>query len=613
MIGRRYGDRYEVSRELGSGGMAEVYLARDDQLGRNIALKVMHPEYARDRSFIERFRREAQAAARLNDPRVVSIYDWGSDDGTYYIVMEYVDGRTLREILQQDGRIEPDRAAEIAADICGALHLAHEQGIVHRDVKTGNIIVTQGRQTKVTDFGIARAATETGQTVTQTGTVIGTAAYLSPEQAQGMSVDGRSDIYSAAVVLYEMLTGEVPFKGDTPVAIAYKHVTEYPRPPSSINPGLPEELDAIVMKGLAKNPDNRYQTAEEMAGDLRSFLRGEPVEATPVLADQDTIVTSRTDRTAVVGGVPVNDATTVMPPMAGARGRRGLVYTLTFLLFLGIIVAVIALIYSLLSSGERVAVPRVIEKPYEEAKRILEEEGFEVVQGPDRSHDTIPPGLVMLQSPADGQKAPKGSPVTLTVSLGPLQTEIPNVAGKSEQDAEQALLAANLKKGGVRREPSDTVPEGQVVGTDPAAGQTVKRDSSVTLIISSGKRRVKVPNVVGISEEAARERLLNVGLEVKTTKVCQTSENDNRVLDQNPNANEEVGEGTEVTITVNDTQVVPNVIDQTEASARSELEQAGFLVEVTRGPGPDRVTRQDPDQGLAACAGNVVRIRVGTV
>lgn len=613
MIGRRYGDRYEVSRELGSGGMAEVYLARDEQLGRNIALKVMHSEYARDRSFIERFRREAQAAARLNDPRVVSIYDWGSDNGTYYIVMEYVDGQTLREILHSEGRLESNRAAEIAADICDALHIAHEQGIVHRDIKTANIIVTHGRQTKVTDFGIARAATETGQTVTQTGTVIGTAAYLSPEQAQGMPVDGRSDIYSAAVVLYEMLTGEVPFKGDTPVAIAYKHVTQHPKPPSAINPTIPEELDAIVMKGLAKNPENRFQTAEEMGRDLRNFLRGDPVEATPVLADQDTIVTRRTDRTAVIGGVPVDDATTVLPATTASRGRRGLVYTLTFLLFLGIIVAVIALVYSLLSSGPTVAVPGVVGKTFDEAKQILEDEDFVVVRGPDRSHETIAAGLVMLQSPPDGQKAPKGSPVTLTVSLGPLQTEVPNVAGKSEQEAEEVLLDANLKKGGVRREPSDTVPEGQVIGTDPAAGQTVNRDTSVTLIISSGKRTVKVPNVVGISEEAARERLLNAGLEVKTVKVCQTGDNDNRVLDQNPDANEEVGEGTEVTITVNDTQIVPNVIDQTEASARAELEQAGFLVEVTRRPGPDRVTRQDPDQGIPACAGSVVKITVGTL
>ncbi|MGH2694455.1 MAG: Stk1 family PASTA domain-containing Ser/Thr kinase, partial [Actinomycetota bacterium] len=296
-----YGDRYAVIERVGSGGMAEVYRARDELLGREVAVKVLSERFASDRSFVERFRREAQSAASLSHPNIVSLYDYGADNGTYFIVMEYIDGRPLSDVIEEEGPLLPERAAEIAADVAKALARAHDAGLVHRDVKPSNIMITTSGQTKVTDFGIARALTRGDQTVTQTGMVMGTAAYLSPEQAQGNPVDARSDIYSLGCVLSQMLTGSPPFTGDTPLSIAYKHVRENPTPPSAVNSDVPRDLDAIVFKAMAKNPDNRYQSSSELAGDLDRFLAGQTVHATPILSDE-TAVAPTVSETRVLEG-----------------------------------------------------------------------------------------------------------------------------------------------------------------------------------------------------------------------------------------------------------------------------------------------------------------------
>src|SRR3984893_1517479 len=282
LAGRVFSSRYEIQREVAQGGMAEVYLARDRLLDRPVALKALFPEYAREPSFVERFRREAQAAANLNHPNIVAIYDWGQESGTYFIVMEYVEGRSLRELIHTEGTIEPGQAADIAAEIASALAFAHRSGVVHRDVKPGNVLLTQSGTVKVTDFGIARAGT--GDGLTQTGSVMGTATYFSPEQAQGLAVDGRSDVYSVGVVLYELVCGVAPFAGDSPVSVAYKHVRADPVPPSRRNPDVPQALEQIIMSALAKDPEHRYQSADDLRADLLRFRRGRPLAAAPVTA-----------------------------------------------------------------------------------------------------------------------------------------------------------------------------------------------------------------------------------------------------------------------------------------------------------------------------------------
>lgn len=604
MSGKTYGGRYEVRETIASGGMAEVFLAHDALLGREVAIKILHPEFARDKSFIERFRREAQAAASLNDPGIVSVFDWGSDDGTQFIVMEHVKGKTLRELIESEGPLTRERAVEIASDVCSALSQAHEKGIVHRDIKPANIAITVGGQTKVMDFGIARAASSEGQTVTQTGTIIGTANYLSPEQAQGHPVDVRSDIYSVGVVLYEMLTQEVPFKADTPVAIAYKHVKEDPVPPSRMNPEVPAELDAIVMKALAKNPANRYQSSAEMRSDLQRILRGEKVMATPLLPP---------DQTTMMGPV---DQTTVLPvPATGevSRRRKAIAYALIFTLFLSIIVlAVMGLFRLFASTGPQVEIPSVVNKPQEEAFRILKREGLKGEVVAREESESVPEGSVISQSPEDGRKATKGDTVELTVSKGPSRVAVPELIGKTQPEAEALLKEAGLGLGAVREEFSETTELGKIISQDPAEGEKVDRGRTVDITLSGGKESVRVPNVEGLDEARAKESLADAGLVAEIIERCQTDEKDGKVLQQEPRPRTEVAKGSTVKLTVNRAPVVPSVIGQTEASATKDLQDAGFTVEVIRVPGnSDRVKDQSPESGKSQCKGDTVTITVG--
>ncbi|MGH2733781.1 MAG: Stk1 family PASTA domain-containing Ser/Thr kinase, partial [Actinomycetota bacterium] len=611
--GTLYGGRYEVSAPIASGGMAEVFLARDRLLGRQVALKVLHPEYARDRAFIERFRREAQAAASLNDPKVVSIYDWGSEDGTHYIVMEYVQGRSLKELIQREGPLPPERALEIAADVCTALGLAHRQGIVHRDVKSANIMVTPARETKVTDFGIARASVDAGRTVTQAGMVIGTASYLSPEQAQGLAVDARSDVYSVGVVLYEMLTGAVPFKGDTPVAIAYKHVKVDPAAPSGLNRKIPPALDAVVMKALAKNPDNRYQSAEEMRQDLQRLLAGHPVQATPLLpTDRTTTMAAAADRTTVLPGASAG----FPPPTDTSARRKGLMYALLFLLFLSIVVGAGSLVFRIFSQGsETVEVPKVTGKPLDLARREIEAAGLSVRERREPS-DTVAPDHVIEQDPEDGRKVSPDSLVELVISTGPEQVVVPDVRGKTREEALRLLEEARLRAGPPRTEFSADVEEGRVIRQDPAPGERVDPGRSVDLTVSAGKDTVAVPDVTGIEEEAARRFLVDRGLKMVSQDGCEVGRRPDVVLTQSPVAGEKVAKDSEVTITVNRARAVPNVMGMTEAEATQRLQAAGFKVESKpkneNGPpvlfNSGKVVKQDPSPGQLACQGDTVTI-----
>ncbi len=457
-----YGGRYEVLGRAGAGGMAEVYRARDELLGREVALKVLSERFAHDSSFIERFRREAQSAANLSHPNIVSLYDYGSDDGSYFIVMEYIDGQAVSEIIASEAPLLPERAADIASDVAGALQRAHTAGLVHRDIKPGNIMITSNGQTKVTDFGIARALGHGEQTMTQTGMVIGTASYLSPEQAQGNPVDARSDVYSLGCVLYEMLTGRVPFAGDTPLSIAYKHVREEAQPPSRLNPDVPAELDAITLKALAKNPDNRYDSASKMQEDLQRFLSGQKVLATPLLNEATTVA-------APVGGTEVLRRPDTAYP-AQARGGRGagfwILLSLLILALFGLVAW--ALFNNLLdnppSGAARVQVPALVGEDVARARALLEERGLESTVT-RRASAGREENTVLNQDPRPGVRVERGSEVALIVSSGAPQTDVPGLRGESLESATQLLQDAGLRLGGQEEQASDDFDPGVVIST----------------------------------------------------------------------------------------------------------------------------------------------------
>jgi beta-lactam-binding protein with PASTA domain/tRNA A-37 threonylcarbamoyl transferase component Bud32 len=608
-VDRTYGGRYAILERVGTGGMAEVYRARDELLGRDVAVKVLSERFSRDRSFVERFRREAQAAANLNHPNIVSLFDYGSDDDTYFIVMEFIDGSSLSDIIRREGALMPERAAEIASDVARALDRAHAQSLVHRDIKSGNIMITRTGQTKVTDFGIARAVGRDGeQTMTQTGMVIGTASYLSPEQAQGNPVDGRSDVYSLGVVLFEMLTGRTPFSGDTALSIAYKHVREDPPPPSELNRDVPAQLDAVTLKALAKNPDNRYSSAAEMSEDLQRFMHGQKVQATPILADQ----------TAVMGR---GTGTQVLPPtdIPGAKEpspRRAGWYVVIALLALGLVGLLVWLLADNLFGGAEVRVPNVVGMTEREARDELDARGLRTTVEDRRSRRPV--GEVIDQDPAADATAREGDTVTITVSRGPRQVEVPDLTGRTQEEAEALLDDAGLRRGEVSEETSDEFDEGQVIRQDPAAGQEVNARSRVDIVLSAGPESVIVPPVVGLSEEDARSAIQGAGLEVDVIREPSDSPQ-GEVTAQDPEARSEVPQGDTVTITVSEGpqgEPMPNVVGQDADDAQDFLEDE-FGLTVSReaetepcAQPPGTVCRQDPSPGTEVSEGDTVTIFV---
>ncbi|TMK78566.1 MAG: Stk1 family PASTA domain-containing Ser/Thr kinase, partial [Actinobacteria bacterium] len=451
-------DRYELRDQLGAGGMAEVFLGKDRVLGRTVAVKTLLAQYGGDPHFIERFRLEAQHAAALNHPNIVSVYDTGSDDGTHYIVMEYVEGKTLRDIIREEGPLLPERVAEIGADVCAGLAFAHSHGIVHRDIKPANIMVTTAGGVKVADFGIARAVS--GDTVTQTAMVLGTAQYFSPEQAQSAPVDARSDIYSLGVVLYEMLTRQVPFTGSSPVAIAYKHVKEAPVLPSRLNPDVPPALEAIVMKAMAKNPDNRYQSAQEMREDLMRALHGRPVQATPVLSDQTGMISPLSDETVVLerGG-----RTVVRQEYAPERRRRRTGWILLAFIILAILGVAAWAILGLTTGPKFTTVPNVSGMTTAAAITTLNKAGLNPILDDPVPNPTVPAGQVIATIPGAGTKIQKGKAVHITWSRGQQTVSVPIVTGETREQATAALAKVGLKVGKVTFQNSDTVKAGLVI------------------------------------------------------------------------------------------------------------------------------------------------------
>jgi beta-lactam-binding protein with PASTA domain/predicted Ser/Thr protein kinase len=520
---RLLGGRYALGEVLGYGGMAEVHRGRDQRLGRDVAVKVLRADLARDPGFQMRFRREAQNAAALNHPAIVAVYDTGEEsDGATplpYIVMEYVAGRTLKEVLTAERRLMPERALEITADVCAALDFSHRNGIVHRDIKPGNVMLTPTGTVKVMDFGIARAVTSGTSTMTQTSAVIGTAQYLSPEQARGESVDARSDVYSTGCLLYELLTGQPPFTGDSPVSVAYQHVREDPIPPSQVDPDVTPTIDAIVLKAMAKNPANRYQTAGDMRADLLRAAAGRPVAATPVLSAAE-----RTELIAPARG----GGGSALPPQKGP-GRRGFAWA-------GVIVAVIA-VFALAALGTAwllnrpdIPVPDLVGKAQAVAERELREAGLEkrlnTTEGPAQTK-----GQVLEQNPEPGKMVQKGQVVTITVNSGPRSTEVPKFTGMDYEAA--AALAEQHKLEVVKADAVDAVePEDTVVKQDPAAGTQLEEGSTIELTVSRGNL-TKVPDLRGKSRDQAIALLTQAELDFEVTEEATTAVPPGQVLRQN--------------------------------------------------------------------------------
>jgi eukaryotic-like serine/threonine-protein kinase len=577
--------RYRIQRRLGSGGMAEVWSAEDSQLGRPVALKLLASRFATDAAFRERFRREASAAAAMQHPNIVSIYDRGEWDGTSYIAMELVDGKTLKQLIQERGPAGPGAATDITIEILKALRYAHKRGIVHRDIKPQNVLIDAEGRAKVADFGIAHAG---ASDMTETGAIIGTVQYISPEQAQGKPVSPRSDLYSVGVVLYELLTGQVPFDGEAPVSVALKQVSELPVPPSQLEPSIPPALEQVVMRALDKDPARRFADADEFIGALQNARLTPPV------------------RQVVMEPTPGEP----WEPYQEERRSRWWIWLLVLL----VIVAAAAGAYFLFG-GKHVDVPKIVGKTTSEAADSLHRRGLEVQFVNAVSERKR--GTVISQDPDPGERVREGSTVTARVSAGPGTAPVPEVVGLSQGDAEDALTQAGFKPK-IERQYSDTVAKGAVIASNPAQGEEITKGRTVTLTVSRGRQGEAVPQVTGLSRADAEAQLDDAGLTANVSEK-ESSKDPGTVLSQDPPAGTTVDKGATVSLVV--AKARPQVPDVTTgnpavADAQKKLQAAGYKVQTREDPTAPpqlagRVTRQDPAAGERRSTGATVTIFVG--
>ncbi|MET8560572.1 Stk1 family PASTA domain-containing Ser/Thr kinase [Streptomyces flaveolus] len=633
---RRLGGRYELGQVLGRGGMAEVYLAHDTRLGRTVAVKTLRADLARDPSFQARFRREAQSAASLNHPAIVAVYDTGEDyiDGVSipYIVMEYVDGSTLRELLHSGRKLLPERAMEMTIGILQGLEYAHRSGIVHRDIKPANVMLTRNGQVKVMDFGIARAMGDAGMTMTQTAAVIGTAQYLSPEQAKGEQVDARSDLYSTGCLLYELLTVRPPFVGDSPVAVAYQHVREEPQPPSVFDPEITPEMDAIVLKALVKDPNYRYQSADEMRADIEACLDGQPVAATAAMGAVGYGGYPDDQATTALRSEPGAGATTMLPPMNADDGGYGYderpdrrrqqkkSNSSTILLVVaGLLVLVGAILIGMYAfdgdngDDSKVPVPSFVGQPEKTARKMAENVDLKVSITKKACEDQAS-GNVCSQSPDPGKKVEKNSTVDLVVSTGAPKVTVPSVIGLSLDDA-RAKLEGDDYKFTVKTETRvSTEDPNTVLDQNPIGGKQRQKGSEITLVIAKAEEKITVPDVTGKSCDEAKAELQAKGLAPNSacteTPVADPAQ-DGKVQNTNPAAGQQVSKNTPIAINVGKAQQpqqkpVPDVTKKTVKEAQQILQQQGFTQIQVNGPNDDkaRVVLQTPQPGTQGDPGS---------
>jgi beta-lactam-binding protein with PASTA domain len=614
--------RYRVISRLGSGGMADVYLAQDQLLGREVAVKVLHHHFSEDQEFVERFRREASSAAALSHPNIVAIFDRGEWNGTYYIAMEYVAGRTLKAIVREHGALDPAAAIDIVVQILRAARFAHRRGVIHRDLKPHNVMLDDEGRARVTDFGIARAG---ASDMTLTGSIMGTAQYLSPEQAQGLAVNASSDLYSIGVILYELLTGVVPFEGETAVAVAFKQVSAEPLPPSALNPSLPHSLDAVVLRALAKNPAERYADADELIAALEYERATLPAFTGATAAAPDAHVYHAQSQPVRAGagslllaqpGTGQYELEGAQPAQEGGRGRRALLWTLGLLLLAG--VAVLAVVLSGGSGTSTVSVPSVTGQTEQAAGATLRAAHLYPVPSLAPSA-TVHSGLVIRQTPVAGTTVKKEAHVDIVVSGGPGTVTLADVSGLTVAKATAELAKAHLKTR-TKPEASKTVEAGLVIATDPAAEEDVQEGRLITLLVSSGPPSVRVPDVTGDTLAAAEATLTNEELVVgNVIKRASATQAPGTVIAQSPVPGNtlHVGGKVELTVAKAPREVeVPNVVGAAEVAAVSHLKHAGFVPSVQTRATTEQsqvgvVLEQTPAGASRARKGTTVAIVVG--
>jgi beta-lactam-binding protein with PASTA domain/predicted Ser/Thr protein kinase len=623
--------RYKVISRVGSGGMADVYLAEDQLLGRQVAVKILHHHFAEDQEFVERFRREASSAAGLSHQNIVGIFDRGEWQDTYYIAMEYVAGRSLKTIVREEGALEPARAIDIVVQILRGARFAHRRGVVHRDLKPHNVIIDEEGRARVTDFGIARAG---ASDMTLTGSIMGTAQYLSPEQAQGHTVSGASDLYSIGVILYELLTGVVPFDGETAVAIAFKQVSAEPRPPSEVNRAVPPQLDAVVLRAMAKDPAQRYKDADEFIAALQRERQSLPASAGTAVLAAGVLGEEAWGAPPAAGAPSVQRGDTSQPATGAmllaeegydedaARGPgegpgigRVLLWSLLAAL---LVVGVVAAVLLLSSSAGHVTVPNVTGETEQAASTRLRAAGLSPVPSL-ASSATVASGRVISQSPLAGSRVSSGTRVSVVVSSGPGSAALQSIEGLTAAEAINRLRAAGFKP--TRKDqPSAKVAQGKVIGSEPPAGTELQVGSPVAVLVSSGPAQLRVPDVSGDSQSGAEAALTAVGLSVGTvTQQVSATQAAGSVLAQSPSAGTSVRTGSKVDLTVAKTSnevAVPKVVGENETQASAALGGAGFVPSVVPVATSEEsevgiVLKQSPTAGKMVRKGATVTLTVG--